>query len=204
MSAIRHIVLDIGNVLLRWEPDIPYRRLIPDPETRRRFLADECNGEWLRLTDSGMSWREAENILIAKFPGDAELIRAFRPHWEEMIPGEIAASRVIVEEMLAGGADVTGLTNFAADTYPIAFARFPILSRLRGVTVSAHVGLTKPDPAIYRRHAADFGLNQAATLFFDDAIANVEGARVAGWRAEHFVSPDRFRDDLRRYNVAGP
>src|SRR5690606_36413144 len=104
---------------------------------------------------------------------------------------------------LAAGVDLTGLTKFAADTYPIAFARFPILPRLRGVTVSAHLGITKPDPAIYRRHAADFGLDPAATLFFDDTVVNVEGARIAGWRAEPFVSPERFRDDLRRYGIAG-
>ncbi len=41
VTEIRHIVFDLGNVLLDWDPEIPYRRLIPDEEKRRWFL-DRC------------------------------------------------------------------------------------------------------------------------------------------------------------------
>ncbi len=122
VSAIRHIVLDIGNVLLRWEPDIPYRRLIPDPGRARAVSGDECNGEWLRSTDSGTSWREAEDILIAKFPGDADPDPRVPPALGGDDPGRRRGEpRYRGGACSRPGADVTGLTNFAADTYPIAF-----------------------------------------------------------------------------------
>ena len=78
----------------------------------------------------------------------------------------------------------------------------PILGRFRGITVSGRVGVMKPDLAIYRLHAETFGLDPAATLFFDDNVKNVEGARAAGWNAEVFRSPAELRKDLARFGVA--
>jgi 2-haloacid dehalogenase len=34
MSRIRHIVFDIGKVLVHYDPDLPFRRLIPDATER--------------------------------------------------------------------------------------------------------------------------------------------------------------------------
>lgn len=46
MTEIRHIVFDIGRVLIQWDPELPYRRLLPDAEERRRFLAEICTSAW--------------------------------------------------------------------------------------------------------------------------------------------------------------
>ena len=201
MSDIRHIVFDLGRVLFRWDPEIVYRRLIPDEARRRRFLDEICTGVWLLETDRGMSWKESEDRLIARYPDEAEMIRAFRPNWEEMLPGEIEESVAVVDALIAGGADVTALTNWAADTFPIAEARFPVLGRMRGITVSARVGLVKPDPAIFALHARTFGLEPEAILFFDDNPHNIEGARNSGWNAELFTEPSRMKADLARHGI---
>jgi HAD superfamily hydrolase (TIGR01509 family) len=201
LIEIRHIVFDLGNVLFRWDPEIPYRRLIPDHADRRRFLTEVCTGAWLLNTDIGLSWREAEDQLILRYPHDREMIRAFRRHWHEMLPGGIEESIAAVDELIDGGADVTALTNWAADTFPVAETRFPILGRMRGVTVSGRVGMIKPDPAIYHHHARTFGLDPTHTLFFDDNPHNVEAARWIGWQAQQFTGPDQLRADLARYRI---
>jgi 2-haloacid dehalogenase len=201
MNEIRHIVFDLGRVLVRWEADIPYRRLIPDDRRRRRFLDEICNATWLLETDRGMSWEEAENRLIARYPEEAEMIRAFREHWPERLPGAIDDSVAVAEGLIDRGVDVTALTNWAADTFPIAEARFPVFGRMRGITVSARVGLVKPDPAIFHLHAKTFALDPKATLFFDDNPHNVEAARGVGWNAEVFTGADRMRADLQRHGV---
>ncbi len=201
MTEIRHIVLDFGRVLLRWEPELPYRRLIPDEAARKHFLAEICNADWLTHTDRGMGWDEATAVLVARYPQHDRMIRAFRENWHEMVPAELPETVAVLDRLLAAGYDVTGLTNFSADTLDEARLRFPFLARLRGATVSARVGLLKPELPMYQRHAADFGLDPAATLFFDDVLANVEGARNAGWNAEQFTDAERMRDDLARYGV---
>lgn len=202
MSEIRHVVFDLGQVLIRWEPEAPYRRLIPDPVERRRFLTEVVSHEWNLEQDRGRSWSDAEAVLIAEHPRHEALIRAFRRNWWEMIPGAIDENVAIVEELIDSGLDVTALTNWAADTFLEAEARYPILSRFRGVTVSGRVRLVKPDPAIYRHHADTFGLSPGHTVFFDDNVANVDAARMLGWQAEVYVSTETLLADLRRHKLA--
>jgi HAD superfamily hydrolase (TIGR01509 family) len=203
MSNIKHIVFDLGRVVLQWQPELPFLQLIPDDAERTRFLTDIWNSEMLLRTDLGETWSDVENDLVGRYPEEAALIRAFRKHWHEMVPGEIDGTAEILEELLAADNDVTALTNFAPDTFAEASARCPALRRFRGVTVSGAVRLAKPDPAIYRHHAETFGLDADATLFFDDTPRNVEAARAADWLAEQFVSAEQMRTDLRRHGISG-
>lgn len=204
MSAneIRHIVFDLGQVLIAYDMEAPYRRLVPDEAARRKFFAEVPMHQWNLEQDRGRSWREAEDALIADHPQHAGLIRAFRANWWEMIPGPIEENIAIVEDLIDRGLDVTALTNWAPDTFTEAEQKFPILARFRGVTVSGRVGLIKPEPAIYGLHALKFGLSAPHTLFFDDNPLNIEAARAVGWQAEVYVSTDTLRSDLRRYGVA--
>ena len=201
MSEIRHVVFDLGQVLIRWDPEAPYRRLIPDADERRRFLTEVVTHEWNLEQDRGRSWEEAERALISEHPQHADLIRAFRANWWEMVPGAIDENVAMLDSLIEGGTDVTALTNWAADTFTEAEREFPFLSRFRGITVSGRVGLVKPDAAIYRHHADTFDLVPANTLFIDDNAANVAAARAVGWRAEQYVSTDVLRADLRRYGL---
>jgi 2-haloacid dehalogenase len=201
VSSVRHIVFDLGQVLLRWDPEIPYRRLIPDAEERRLFLAEICSPEWNLEQDRGRSWEDAEALLVARHPERAALIRAFRQNHAEMIPGEIDETVAVFDRLVETGADLTALTNWAPDTFAEAEARFPLLKRFRGITVSGRVGMVKPDLAIYRHHERAFGLDRDAILFFDDNPANVRGARTAGWRAEQFTDAHALEAQLRAHGV---
>ena len=204
MSEIRHIVFDIGRVLIHYDPDIPYSRLIPDPERRRWFFANICTHDWNLEQDRGRKWADAEALLIADHPDEAELIRGFRRNWHEMVSHHYADSVAILEGLIADGRDVTMLTNFAADTFVEAQERFPFLKKPRGVTVSGEIGLIKPDRAIYDHHVRSFGLDPAASLFIDDSQKNVEGAIAAGWQAVLFTDAARLAQDLRQRGIAVP
>ena len=106
-----------------------------------------------------------------------------------------------METLVSDGRDVTMLTNFAADTFREARKLYPFLDLPRGVTVSGEIGLIKPDAAIYERHARDFDLVPAHTLFIDDAEKNVEGARAAGWNAVHFTDAEKLKSDLAAHGI---
>jgi 2-haloacid dehalogenase len=199
--AIRHIVLDIGRVLVAWDPEIPYRRLIPDEAERRWFLTEVCSPEWNLEQDRGRSWAEGEAVLIAQHPDKADLIRAFRRHWPEMVPHLLPQTPGMMESLIDAGHDVTLLTNFHQETWPLALEKFPVLSRPRGATVSGQIGVVKPERAIYEHHAERFGLDPAATIFFDDNATNVAGAEAAGWTAHRFTGPEQMRADLRAAGI---
>lgn len=198
MNEIRHIVFDIGKVLIHYDPHIPYSRLIPDAGERQWFLDNVCTHEWNIEQDRGRSWQEAEALAIAAHPGHAENIRNFRRHWAEMLPHAYEDSVALMLGLIESGHDVTLLTNWAADTFAEARSRFTFLERPRGVTVSGEIGLIKPDLAIYEHHVRSFGLDPAAILFIDDNQGNVEGAIAAGWQAVLFTDAGKLRSDLKR------
>ncbi len=201
MSDIRHIVFDIGRVLIHYDPELPYLRLIEDDRRRKWFLENVCTSAWNVEQDRGRSWTDAEALLIERHPEHAELIRAFRANWHEMVPHAYARSVSIMQNLIDRGHDVTMLTNFAADTFAEARTRFPFLRRPRGVTVSGEVRLIKPDRAIYELHAERFELAPTATLFIDDSPRNVDGARAAGWRGLHFTGPEHLANDLAQLGI---
>lgn len=118
-----------------------------------------------------------------------------------MVPYAYDDSVEILTSLIDQGHDVTLLTNFASDTFKEARKKFPFLNLARGITVSAEVGLIKPQREIYDLHASSFGLDPQATLFIDDNRANVEGARAAGWRALQFLSADQLRKDLEAVGI---
>jgi 2-haloacid dehalogenase len=198
---IQHVVFDIGKVLIHYDPDIPYSRIIPDEEERRWFFLNVCTHDWNIEQDRGREWAVAEQELVEKYPDQEERIRAFRRHWHEMVPHAYEDSVAIMEGLIDRGHDVTMLTNFAADTFRHARELFPFLNRPRGVTVSGEVFLIKPDVEIYRLHAQNFGLDPARTLFIDDSQANVDGAKAAGWQAVHFSGAEKLKADLAGYRV---
>ena len=196
MTEINHIVFDIGKVLIAYDTEIPYLRLIPDEAERKHFLAEICSPAWNIEQDRGRAWHVAEAELIAAHPGKAPLIRAFRQNWHHMIGPAHEGSVAIMRRFIAGGHDVTLLTNFASDTFREAQARFAFLKESRGVTVSGDARLIKPDPAIYQLHQKTFGLNPAKTLFIDDSIPNVLAAHSCGWHAVQYLDAARLEADL--------
>jgi 2-haloacid dehalogenase len=201
MTEIHHIVFDIGRVLIHYDPEIPFSRLIPDPEERRWFFENLCTHDWNAEQDRGRSWADAEALLIAEHPAHEDTIRGFRRHWHEMVPHAYEDTAAIMEALIRDGHDVTMLTNFAADTFVEARERFAFLNKPRGVTVSGEVGFIKPDREIFDLHASTFGLAPAATLFIDDAPKNVEGAKAAGWQAVLYTGTEALQSDLRGMGI---
>jgi putative hydrolase of the HAD superfamily len=60
--------------------------------------------------------------------------------------------------------------------------------------LSHEIGQLKPSTAAFSHVARDAGIDPSRSIFFDDRLDNVEGARRAGFRAEVFTN----EPDLRR------
>ena len=201
MTEIRHIVFDIGRVLIHYDPDLPFSRLIPDAVERSWFFDNVCTSPWNIEQDRGRTWEEAEALLIAEHPSHDENIRNFRRYWHEMVPHAYDDSVELMERLIDAGHDVTMLTNFAADTFVEARARYPFLERPRGVTVSGEIRMIKPERGIYDHHVAAFNLDPASSLFIDDSQKNVDGAKAAGWQAVMFTDAKTLEADLERFGI---
>lgn len=198
-TKIKHIVFDIGSVLIHYDPQLGFTDLIPDQTERNWFLKNICTHEWNLQQDRGRKWEDAENLLIEQFPDHEHHIKGFRQNWHKMVPYAYDDSVAILRQFIADGHDVTMLTNFASDTFREAQERFVFLKEPRGVTVSGDVFLMKPEREIYDLHIESFDLNPAETLFIDDNLPNIIAAREAGWQAVQFIDPATLRSDLNSY-----
>lgn len=202
-SPITAVVFDIGGVLLDWDPRYLYRGLFDDPDDMERFLAEVCTLEWHADHDRGVPFERSCAALAARHPGQAELIWAWGRRSEEMIGGAIEASVEILRELVEAGVRCYALTNMEAETYPLRRARFPFMEWFAGTVVSAHEGVIKPDPEIFRRLLTRFSLRAEETLLIDDAQRNVDAARALGLHAVRFTSPARLRTYLTELHLLG-
>ena len=193
------VVFDLGGVLLDWDPRHLYRKLFAgDEAAMEHFLANVCTHEWNRGQDAGRSFAEGARLLKLEHPDKAELIDAYGARFDEMMAGPIAGSVEILAELRRRGTSLYGLTNFSAETYPCAFARFDFLGWFRGVLVSGEVKAIKPDPRIYELLLERFGIDPHQAVYIDDVAVNAAAARSFGIHGIHFTTPAALREELVR------
>ncbi|MFI6367955.1 HAD-IA family hydrolase [Nocardia sp. NPDC050630] len=63
---------------------------------------------------------------------------------------------------------------------------FRVESAFDHIFVSAHIGMTKPAPALYRHAATVMGVPAARVLVIDDLPVNLPGAHSVGMRVKHW------------------
>ena len=61
-----------------------------------------------------------------------------------------------------------------------------------GVVTSFEAKVMKPDHAIFRKVADDFGIKPEETIFFDDSLANCESAGQLGFKYIHVAPGSEF------------
>ncbi len=191
------VIFDLGGVLVDWNPDYLYRKLIPDTAARHWFLTEVCNGAWNAQQDRGRDWEAAIAEKTAQFPQHAALIRAYRDRWIETIGGRIEATVAVLDELKARGVPLYALTNWAADTFQEARHIVP-LDRFIGVVVSGEVKMIKPEPEIFRHLLEKFGLQAQDCLFIDDMPYNTATADALGFQTVTFTDAAALRQALKQ------
>jgi 2-haloacid dehalogenase len=196
------VVFDLGGVLVDWNPRHLYRALFADdPAAMERFLGEICTEAWHRKHDSGVSFAENAADLIRRHPGHADMIRAWGARFDAMIPGPIAGTVAILEQLAARGVPLYAVTNWPGEHFPTARVRFPFFSRFRDIAVSGVERIAKPDPGIWRVLFARNALDPKECVYIDDVAANVEAAARLGMTALHFTDPAGLAADLSRLGL---
>jgi 2-haloacid dehalogenase len=194
--ATKAVVFDLGGVLIDWDPRHLYRKLLADEAAVEEFLATVCTPEWNAELDRGRPFAEGVAELVERHPEQAANIAAYHERWPEMVAGDIPGTVEVLAELRAAGVPLYALTNWSAETFAITRGRFEFLEWFDGLLVSGEERVTKPDPAIFRLLLDRFGLDPAATVFVDDAEANVAAARRLGIDAIRFTGPEDLRREL--------
>lgn len=196
MHTIDAIIFDLGNVLIPWDPRRLYRSVFADQEEMEYFLAHVCTPAWNTQQDAGYPIAAAAKERIAAFPHYAEQIGAYYARWEEMLGEAIEESVELLRDARRSGYRVLALTNWSAETFPVALRRYPFLAEFEGIVVSGREHLAKPDAAIFELLMRRHDVTAERAVFLDDSEHNVAGAQAVGMHAIHFTTPRQARADL--------
>lgn len=195
------IIFDFGGVLIDWNPRYVYQQIFETQEETEWFLGNICTSEWNLTIDAGKPFATAVNELSEKHPGWFRQIEAFHLRWEEMLGGEISKSVEILRDIQNSGYKVYGLTNWSAETFPIAFEKYKFLQTLDGIVVSGREKMVKPNPEIFKILLNRYQLQAGKCIFIDDNPENISVASKLGIEVIHFSNPLRLREDLVRSGI---
>ena len=118
-----------------------------------------------------------------------------------MLGGPIDGTVEILAELRAQEVPLFALTNWSAETYPLALELYDFLGWFEAVVVSGRERLVKPDPAIFRLLCERHGLRPEDLVFIDDNPKNAAAAAALGMEGIHFTSPEVLRTDLTRLGL---
>ncbi len=196
-SSIQAAVFDLGGVLIDWDPRHLYRGLFDgDDAAMERFLAEVCSMDWNMSMDAGRPFAIAVEELAREHPEARDLILAYHERWPEMLGGPIEGTVAILDELRRAGLPLYALSNWSAEKFPLARARFDFLGWFDGIVISGEVGVCKPDPRIYRAFLERFPVDPATAVYVDDHEPNVVAAVEAGFDGRRFRGPGALREEL--------
>ena len=195
------IIFDFGGVLIDWDPRHLYKKIFADDSEMEWFLGNVCTMSWNLEQDGGRPFADAVALLQQQHPQYAEQIQAYHTRWHEMLNGSIEDTVTVLRELKQDGYTVYGLTNWSAETFPVALGLYDFLAELDGIVVSGVEKMVKPDIAIFNLLLQRYNLTPGQCIFIDDNIYNIEAAANMGIEAIHFTSPAQLRQRLQELEV---
>ncbi len=190
------ILWDLGGVILRtedWEPrhcldrmlDLPngkiYELIFDSEVSRKATVGDATNDDiWMRVGEQLTLSRDELTLVRDEFWSgdkiDMDLVHFIRAH--------------------TNGTKMGLLSNGWSSTRHFLEERWHIAEIFDDIIVSAEVGLAKPDRRIYQLALDRLGVEAEQTIFIDDFIENIEGARELGIHGIHFKDPQTVLEEL--------
>ena len=186
---IEAVIFDIGNVLVEWNPERFYDGRYGEARRRDLFGSVDLLAMNERI-DRGEEFERIVRETSAANPAFAAEIDDWHDAWIEMAQPPIPHSIQLMRALRSKGVPVHALTNFGRETLAFADTQYPFLTEFDRRFVSAELGVTKPDPAIYAIVEEETGLAPGTILFTDDRPENVEAASARGWGTHLFEGPE--------------
>ena len=197
--AIKNVVWDMGNVLMRFD----------GAYFAARFTEGEEDAAALnRALFASPTWA----LLDSGTVGYDTMLRVARAHLDERLwpsldacfegwaaySSPIAETNALAAELKREGYGIYLLSNAGTRIHE-QLDHMPAWELMDGAVVSGRERMMKPDPAIYQLLCERYGLVADECLFVDDNADNCEGARVAGMRAVRYTGDaDAIRAALER------
>lgn len=193
--TIKAVVFDIGNVLIEWQPERFYDRVIGEDRRKAMFASVDLH-DMNEQVDRGAPFTETIYAAADANPAWRDEIRMWHDRWIEMAQPVIDRSVRLMKALQAKGMPVFSLTNFGVGSYDYAATHYGFLREFDRDFISGHMKVTKPDPKIYEMLESATGLSGAQLIFTDDRDDNIAVAAGRGWNTHLFEGPAGWAERL--------
>ena len=177
---IKNIIFDMGNVLLRFDPDAFMTHAgvaDEDRELLRREIFQSL--EWVRMDRGFITDAQAAELMCRRVPERLrETVVKLVTAWDDPIT-EIPGMYPLVEELKGLGYGIYLLSNASLRQHEY-WPRIPASRFFDGTLISSDVHLVKPQPEFYMLLCHTFSLRPEECFFIDDVPLNMEGAHYCG------------------------
>lgn len=173
---IKNIVFDMGNVLIRFDPEMFLDRYLIS-EDDRVLLRNEIfrSVEWVGLDRGTLDEEAAKELILNRLPRRLHSIASdLLDTWDEPV-APIPGTFELVERLKQNGYKIYLLSNASVRQHKY-WAKIPASQFFDGKLISADVHHIKPEPEIYQKFLNKFGLVPEECVFIDDTPGNVEAA----------------------------
>ncbi len=196
---MKHVVFDIGAVLVEWQPELAWADEL-GVDGARDFI-DRIGFDKINLAcDAGASFAKASTDIAN--PEDAARLKRYVSLYHLSVPRKIMGTWDCLYDLKDRGVTVHAITNWSAETWPEGLKVHPELGEVFETTiVSGQVGMIKPSVAIFQLLCDRAGGAADRCIFIDDGAHNCVGAKAAGMDAIHFTNPDALRTSLEAKGV---
>ena len=202
-KTIKTIIFDLGGVLIDWNPEYLYLDIFEGDRVKMNaFFEHVCTMDWNENQDAGYPLAQATVDRIALFPEYETLIKIYYGRWEEMLGEAISGSVQVLKKLIDNPQfRVVALTNWSAETFPVALKRFDFLHWFEGIVVSGTERTRKPYSEIYQITLDRFNTAASEALFIDDNLRNIKGAEALGINVIHFSTPEELIKELDNFKI---
>jgi epoxide hydrolase-like predicted phosphatase len=95
------------------------------------------------------------------------------------------------------------LSNSTSDLRERIAKKWHFEDAFDSMIISGEVGVSKPDPRIFRLALDKLGVNADEAIFVDDVADNVDAAKAAGMNAIQFKTPAQVRREIEQFLNSG-
>lgn len=180
---IKNIVFDVGNVLIKFEPDKMLARYgLSEDEINAALEKVFFSREW-RECDRGIGWHDEilPPLLETLTPRCAAAVRdiCFPRDFELKHMPPVSGMEQLIASLRERGYKLYILSNFSFGFHTFV-PKVKLFGYFDGLFASCDYMLLKPEKAIYEKFFEVFSLKPEECIFIDDTPANIEGSRSAG------------------------